>query len=315
MAQPLIAQGMLQTQSVHEVYWEMAGNPDGVPAIVLHCGPGSGCREGHYDLFDLSRYKVILMDQRGCGRSRPRARESLAALKANTTDDLLSDISALRQQLGISNWLVFGGSWGSTLGLLYAQTMPQTVRALVLAGVATTSDHDLAWLYGDIGGFYPEALDDFCALVPHAATVPERIETYATLLQDGDTAQSAADAWCRWELAIFGQDLGEAGQPWADPGYRLGFARIVTHYFRNRAWRADGHILNQMHRIKDLPGVMIHSRFDPSCPLRAAWALAKRWPAARLEILGGNDHSALSSRMKMRIRAATDAYASEWCFG
>ena len=310
MSSALLSKGMMAVSGGHKVYWEISGNPDGIPAIVLHGGPGSGCRPGHYDLFDLERYKVVLMDQRGSGRSLPSARETLAALDHNTTDDLLADIEQLRRELGFDNWLVCGGSWGSTLGLLYAQMHRDAVRQLVLSGVATTSARDLAWLYDDIGNLFPEAHDAFCAAVPDAMDVWARVEAYGDLLADPATAQAAADAWCTWELAIFEQTFEGAGRPWTNPAFRLGFARVVTHYFRNREWREDNHIENQMARIADLPGVMIHSRYDPSCPLRAPWELAKLWPAARLEILGQNDHSALSDAMKVRIRAATDTFAA-----
>ncbi|MFK7837239.1 MAG: prolyl aminopeptidase [Sulfitobacter sp.] len=304
----LLQHGVLSGQGGHQIYWEMAGNPKGPAALVLHGGPGSGCREGHYDLFDLTHYRVVLMDQRGCGRSRPLASQTLAALAQNTTDDLLGDIETLRTQLGVTDWMIFGGSWGSTLAMLSAQRNPGTVRQLVLAGVATTARRDLAWLYDDIGNLFPEAFDAFCALTPQPDDVWARIAGYGDLLADPLHAQAAADAWCAWELAIFQQDFAGAGTPWTDPGFRLGFARIVTHYFRNNAWREDDHILRNIDRIADIPAVMIHSRFDPSCPLRGPWELAKHWPASRLEVLDGNDHSALSEVMKDRIRAATDGF-------
>lgn len=303
-------QGILEVSGGHQVYWEMRGAPAGIPALVLHGGPGSGCREAHYDLFDLTRYRVVLMDQRGCGRSRPLASQSLAGLADNTTEDLLFDINFLRRRLGIESWVVFGGSWGSTLALLYAQSHPSQVRALVLAGVATTSAQDLEWLYGTVGNLFPEGFDAFCAMVPQACNGAERIAAYGDLLADGATAQGAADAWCRWELAIFQQDFDGAGAPWTNPQFRLGFARIVTHYFRHMIWRPEGHITQHMSAMAQLPGVMIHSRFDPSCPLRTPWELSKLWPAAELEILAHNDHSALSDRMKQRIRAATDRIAA-----
>jgi proline iminopeptidase len=309
MTPPLLDHGHLEVSGAHRVYWETAGNPDGIPALVLHGGPGSGCRPGHYDLFDPARYRIVLMDQRGAGHSIPSACDDLAALKHNTTDDLLSDIEALRAHLDVDRWLVFGGSWGSTLALLYAQTRRAQVRALVLAGVATTTRRDLAWLYHDIGNLFPEAHEAFCAQVPDAGDVWARIAAYGDALGDPARAQAAADAWCTWELAIFDQDFESAGGNWVDPAFRLGFARVCTHYFRNLCFRSDNAVEAGMDRIADLPGVMIHSRFDPSCPLRAPWQLAKNWPAARLEVLDGNDHSALSDVMRTRIRAATDGFA------
>ena len=307
---PLLDHGWMAVSGGHEVYWEMAGTPDGIPAIVLHGGPGSGCRPGHYELFDLERYRVVLMDQRGCGRSKPLACDTLQALEHNTTDDLLADIQQLKTLLGIESWVVFGGSWGSTLALLHAQQDPASVRHLVLSGVATTGRKELAWLYDDVGTFLPEAIDAFAAHVGDPPDVWMRIAAYGDALADPALAQAAADAWCRWELAIFGQDFEGAGTPWTDPRFRLRFARIVTHYFRHFMWREDRHIFKHMPKIADIGGVMVHSRFDPSCPLRSAWELSKRWPSARLEVLGQNDHSALSDAMRSRIRAATDAFAS-----
>ena len=292
----------------HQIFWEVRGNQQGIPAVVLHGGPGSGCKPGHFDLFDLDRYRVVLMDQRGAGRSTPFAGRSVAALENNTTDDLLADLEQLRAMLDIEHWLVFGGSWGTTLGLLYAQQHPDRVAALVLAGVATTDARDLQWLYGDIGNLFPEAFHDFCAFVPQADGTAARIAAYGDALLDPAQAQAAADAWCRWELAIFDQDFEAAG--WTDPAFRLGFARVVTHYFRNATWRKDNHILDNMDIIAQIPGVMIHSRFDPSCPLRAPWELSRVWAAATLKVLGGNDHTALSDGMRPQIRDATDDLAA-----
>lgn len=309
MTRALLGCGHLAVSGGHEIYWEMAGNPEGIPALVLHGGPGSGCRDGHYDLFDLTRYRVVLMDQRGAGRSRPSAAVDIAALELNTTDDLLSDIEVLRAHLGVDRWVVFGGSWGSCLGLLYAQAYGAHVRALVLAGVATTARRDLAWLYDDIGNLFPEAHDAFCGFVPEVGDVWARIGAYGDALADPERAQAAADAWCTWELAIFDADFESVGGQWTDPAFRVGFARVCTHYFRNGCFREDDAIVAGMDAMADIPGVMIHSRFDPSCPLRAPWELAKLWPAAELEVLGGNEHSALSDVMTTRIRAATDRFA------
>lgn len=208
-------------------------------ALVLHGGPGSGCCPGHYDLFDLSRYRVTLLDQRGCGRSTPLASDTLDALEANTTAHLIADIEALRVHLGVEAWVLFGGSWGSTLALAYAQAHPIRVRSMILAGVATTAERDLRWLYGHMGNVFPEAYKAFCAQVPYVTDQPgrtiERIRAYARLLRDPASAQAAADAWCQWETAIFGGDIHAPGSRYGDPAFRLGFARIVTHYFAQLA--------------------------------------------------------------------------------
>ncbi|APX11486.1 prolyl aminopeptidase [Tateyamaria omphalii] len=304
---------MLDVGDGHRLWFEQAGQ--GVDALVLHGGPGSGCRPGHYDLFDLSRYRVTLLDQRGCGRSTPRASATLDALEANTTAHLIADIEALRARLGVEAWVLCGGSWGTTLAMAYAQAHPDRVRAMVLAGVATTAARDLQWLYGDVGAMFPEAYAAFCAHVPEvsddAAATPQRIAAYADRLRDTGRAQAAADAWCQWETAIFGGDIRDPASRYADPGFRLGFARIVTHYFAHQAWLGDDELLKNVAAIAHIPCTMIHSRFDPSCPLRGAWALAQAWPAATLRILGGTAHSALDADMSAAIRTATDAVLPE----
>ncbi len=304
---------MLDVGDHHRLWFELAGQ--GIDALVLHGGPGSGCRRAHYDLFDLDRYRVTLLDQRGAGRSRPHAGDSLRALDANTTPDLISDIERLRMHLGIDSWVVFGGSWGTTLAMLYAQAHSTRVRALVLAGIATTTVRDLRWLYGDIGNVFPEAYAAFCAHVPDVSDDPEavldRIAAYAALLRDDDTAQAAADAWCQWEVAIFGGDIHAPGSRFADARFRVGFARVVTHYFGHLAWLEPDQIQRDVVRLAHIPCHMIHSRFDPSCPLRAAWDLSQSWPAAKLTVLQGTTHSAFDGDMKAAILTATDTLLSE----
>lgn len=300
---------MLEVGDGHRLWFEQSGQ--GADALVLHGGPGSGCRPGHYDLFDLSRFRVTLLDQRGCGRSTPRASETLKALEANTTPHLISDIEKLRVHLGVEAWVLFGGSWGSTLALAYAQAHPTRVRALVLAGVATTSERDLRWLYGHVGNMFPDAYHAFCATVSDVSTDPiatrDRIRAYAALLRDPVHEQAAADAWCQWETNIFGGDIHSPESRFSDPSFRLGFSRIVTHYFAHLAWMEDEHLLRNIDRISHIPCTMIHSRFDPSCPLRAPWELDQLWPAASLKVLGGTTHSALDDEMAQAVRSATDA--------
>ncbi|WP_420011605.1 prolyl aminopeptidase [Tateyamaria sp.] len=302
---------MLDVGQGHRLWFEQAGR--GIDALVLHGGPGSTCKPGHYDLFDLTRFRVTLLDQRGCGRSTPNAAQDLTALDHNTTVHLISDIESLRTHLDIDAWTIFGGSWGSTPAMAYAQAHPGRVRHLVLAGVATTATRDLKWLYGDIGNIFPEDYDAFCAHVPEISTdpadTPARIRAYATRLRDPNTAQAAADAWCAWETGIFGGDINAPGSRFADPAFRLGFARVVTHYFSHDAWMEDDQLLLNVRKMAHIPGTMIHSRFDPSCPLRGPWELARNWPAATLQVLGGTAHSALDAEMVTAIRAATDAIA------
>jgi len=301
---------MLDVGDDHHLWFEQAGQ--GIDALVLHGGPGSGCTPGHFDLFDLSRYRVTLLDQRGCGRSTPNAGLDLAALRQNTTAHLIADIEALRVHLGVKTWMLFGGSWGTTLAMAYAQTHPDRVRGMVLAGVATTTPRDLQWLYGDIGNMFPEAYEAFCAHVPEVGSDPEqtqaRIAAYAARLRDPSRADAAATAWCAWEAGIFGGDINAPGSRYSDTDFRRCFARIVTHYFAHNAWFSPDQLLHGVARTAHIPCTMIHSRFDPSCPLRGPWELNKVWPSAQLHVLEGNTHSALDHDMKQAIRAATDKF-------
>ena len=302
---------MLDVGNGHEIYIRQAGR--GTDALVLHGGPGSGCTDGHYDLFDLTRYRVTVMDQRGAGRSTPSAASDLAALDHNTTEHLIADIEAVRRHYGIEKWVLFGGSWGSTLAMAYAQTHPSRVLAMVLAGVATTATRDLQWLYGDVGNLFPEAYAAFCDHVPEVGRLPEhtpaRIRAYYNRLRDPVRAQAAADAWCAWETGIFGGDIHDPNSRYADQAFRRGFARIVTHYFAHGAWFEDEELLRKADRMAHIPCTMIHSQFDPSCPLRGPWELAQVWPAATLQVLDGSTHSALDDEMRRAIRAATDAFS------
>ncbi|MEM8578236.1 MAG: alpha/beta fold hydrolase [Pseudomonadota bacterium] len=297
--------GWLDVTGGHRLRYTQVGT-GAAPAIWLHGGPGGGMHPGQAALFDPDRYTAVLFDQRGCGQSQPHAAENLAALEANTTADLIADIEALRAHLGIARWLVGGGSFGSFLAMTYAQAYPERVTGLVLAGVASSAPRDLHWLYGEVGAFFPEAFHAFCAHVDAHGSTQARLEAYRTALA-GPDAQAAADAWCTWEMAIFGGHWDDQpGSRYADPAFRLGFARLCAHYFAAGCFVAPDLIEANMDRIAHIPGVMIHARFDPSAPLRTPWLLDRMWPAATLEILPGNAHSALSAQMQTRIRAATD---------
>lgn len=290
----------------------MCGNRDGKPAVVLHGGPGSGCTPKQRRLFDPSRYSIVLFDQRGCGRSRPLAAQDAAALRHNTLDHLIEDMEALRRHLGIDSWLLFGGSWGTTLAFAYAQAHPGRVTELVLAGITTTSLAEVDWLYGHIGEMMPEAFEIFRAATPERRVGAWLPAAYRRLLTDADplVCQRAAENWCRWEAALVEVDPRARPDPrWRDPVFQLTFARIVTHYFGDIAWLKDHDLLPGMPAIADVPGVMIHSRFDPSAPLATAWRVSGCWPASTLTVLDGALHSATSGPMADRILAALDRYA------
>lgn len=312
MAHPPIlphATGHLPEAEGHRVYWEVCGNPLGRPALVLHGGPGSGCTPAHRALFDPGVWRVALMDQRGCGRSVPRACDALDALVANTTAHLIGDIERLRAHLGVTRWLVLGGSWGCTLALAYAAAHPDRVEALVLAGVTTTRASELDWLYGHVGALLPEAFAAFRAGAPGADTAPARIAAYGDRLQ-GPNAQAAADAWCAWEEAVIVADpRATPSVRWRDPAFRLTFARLVTHYFRHGAWDAAEAIRAGFDRIAPLPGTMIHSRLDLCAPLETAWLLKRAWPGAGLRILDGGVHGATDGGMGAAVAHAIEGFA------
>ena len=244
--------GLLDVGDGNLMYWETCGNPRGKPAVVLHGGPGSGCSPTQRRFFDAAAYRIVLFDQRGCGRSTPHAGAPDTTLLSNTTWHLLADIERLRIYLDMERWLVFGGSWGTTLGILYAETHPDRVTELILSGVTTTRPRELDWLYrGGVAPLLPEQWARFRAGVPVAERDGDLIEAYHRLLHDPDpeTRARAADAWCRWETATVSSRPGPAlSGRFAEPAYAMAFARIVTHYFRNAAWLEEGRLLRDRRR-------------------------------------------------------------------
>jgi proline iminopeptidase len=267
---------MMATPDGHEIYVEEGGNPDGKPAVVLHGGPGSGCAPWWTDFFDLERYRVVMFDQRGCGRSRPHT------LTDNTTQHLIADIEQLRTELGIERWLVLGGSWGSCLGLAYAQAHPAHVSELVLFAVTAGSR-------GEIERLTREA--------------PHSVHEYYRRLTDPDPAihEPAARDWCAWEDAIAG---GGHDPRYDDPVFRLNFARLVTHYWSHDCFLEDGQLLGGLDRLQGIPGVLIHGLRDSTSPDMAR-AIAKTW--GELELVPGEGHG--GPRISARVAAAIDRFA------
>lgn len=304
--------GMLDVGDGHRVYWEVCGNPGGKPAVVLHGGPGSGCSTGQRRYFDPDRYRVVLFDQRNCGRSTPHASEPVIDLSANTTDHLLADIESLRRHLDIDRWLVFGGSWGSTLGLAYAERHPQRVTGLVLVGVTTTRRQEIDWLYHGLGRFFPEQWARFRDGVPPADRDGDLVEAYHRLLfnSDPEVCARAAQSWCDWEEAVVSIHPDHKPHPrYQSAEFRLAFARIVTHYFQHNAWLEDGVLLREAGALAGIPGVMVHGRLDLEAPLVLAWELARAWPAGELVLVGGAGHDAGDPGTAEAIVAATDRFA------
>jgi proline iminopeptidase len=252
------AQGMLEVAGGDLVYWEMCGNPRGKPAVVLHGGPGSGCTPWHRRLFDPAAYRVVLFDQRGCGRSRPHASSPETELSGNTTGNLIADIELLRVHLKVERWLVLGGSWGSALALAYAERFPTRVTELILFGVTTGRREDFDWLFRDgLGAFFPEEWERRRSALPVADRDGDIVEAYCRLLQDSDPAirERAALAWCLWESATpdWPPVPGLAAR-FRDPSFAMAYARLVTHYVRHNAWLGDGSVLRDVDRLAGFLG-------------------------------------------------------------
>lgn len=298
------ASGRLDVGDGHLLHWEACGNPGGAPAIVLHGGPGAGCTPQARRYFDPARYRVVLFDQRGCGRSTPHAGDTPAALTANTTAHLLDDIERLRAHLGVESWLVFGGSWGSTLAVAYAQRHPERVRALVLRGLALTSRAEIDWAVRGAGAMLPEAYARFAGFVAREDT----LEAYAEALADPARAQAAADSWCEWEMALAGAEA-PPGSRWRDPRFRLGFARLVAHYWRHGAWLAEDELLLGAGKLAAIPGAIVHGSRDIVSRPETAIALAKAWKRARLHLIDGAGHDAAEAGMARALVAATNEFA------
>lgn len=306
--------GMLDTGDGNLVYWEACGNPDGKPALVVHGGPGSGCSTGPQRSFDPARYRAILFDQRGCGRSTPHASDPAADMSRNTTEHLLADMEQLRRHLGVDRWLLFGGSWGSTLILAYAERYPDRVSEIVIPNVTTTRRSETDWLYRGVARFFPAEWEQFRAGAGAADRDGDLVAAYARLMENPDPrvrAKAAVD-WATWEDAVV--SLEPSGKPdiYSDrpPAALLAFVRICAHYFAHGAWLEEGVLLRDAGRLAGIPGVLIHGRLDLSCPLDTAWALARAWPGARLEVIGDSGHRG-SDSMHQHVYAAIDRFGRQ----
>ena len=304
-------QGMLDVGDGQRIYWEASGNPDGKPAVVLHGGPGSGSTPGRRRLFDPEAYLIVQFDQRGCGRSTPHAGDPTTDLSANTTHHLVADIERLREHLAVERWLLWGGSWGCTLGLVYAECHPERVSALVLASVTMTRPAEVHWLYHEVGRYFPEPWERFRNGVPEGERDGDLVAAYHRLLNESTdlgVRERAARDWCRWEDELLSNEAGWRPNPrYDDPMFRMAFARLVTHYFHHHAWLADGQILRDAGRLAGIPGVLIHGRFDLGGPVDTAWQLARAWPDAELHLVA-TGHAG-GQEMTARTLEATNRFA------
>jgi proline iminopeptidase len=301
--------GMLDGSDGHQVYWECCGNPAGKPALYLHGGPGSGCSAGQRRFFDPILYRAVLLDQRGSGRSRPLASEPDVDLSTNTTAHLIADIEALRQMLGVDRWTILGLSWGTTLGLAYAQSHPHRVSALVLGFVTTTFRREVQWITEDVGRIFPQEWDRFANAVPDHLRHLRLVDAYAAMLADPDPAvrDNAAREWCTWEAAHVSLTPGHTPKPrYQDPEFRLRFARLVTHYWRYAAFLADNQLIRDAAKLNGIPGLLIHGRYDVSGPLVTAWQLSRRWTSSRLYILDDAGHGGGDEFMPLVLGALNE---------
>ena len=305
-------QGHLAVGDGHLIYWEVCGNPAGKPALVVHGGPGSGCRPAHRRYFDPARYRVVLFDQRNCGRSRPHAADPATDLTTNTTHYLVADMERLRAHLGVDRWLLYGGSWGSTLMLAYAEAHPVRVSEMVINGVTMTRRREIDWLYRGVGRFLPEQWRRFRDGVPAAERDGDLVAAYAGLMSHPDPAvrAKAAHDWTAWEDAVISHEVNGDPRAYSDrpPADLLAFVRICSHYFSHAAWLEEGVLLREAHRLAGIPGVLVHGRLDLGTPLETAWQLARAWPEARLIVVDDAGHTG-GTATSTQIIAALDGFA------
>lgn len=290
MFQPIepFATGHLLVTDGNTIYWEASGNPRGKPALHIHGGPGSGVMAGYRRRFDPKKFMIVTFEQRGCGRSRPLATVPGVGLLTNTTQHLVADIEALRKHLGVEKWLVTGLSWGTTLGLAYAQAHPERVSELILFAVSTTTSSEVEWITEDMGRIFPREWEQFEAA---SGRKPGQriIDAYYERITDSDPTirDAAAIAWCAWEDTHISLDPRAVhNQMYDDSRFRAVFATLVIHYWKHAAFLRDGELLAKMDRLVGIPGVLIHGRLDVSSPLATAWTIHRAWRGSELLVFG-----------------------------
>lgn len=302
--------GLLDVGDGQQIWWEECGNPGGRPVLVVHGGPGGGCTPDMRRHYDPTAYRIVLVDQRGCGRSRPHASDPAVSLEANTTWHLVADLEALRVELGIDRWVLSGGSWGSTLALAYAETHPDRVRALVLRGIFTLRESEIGWVYQDgASRLLPERWQEFRDAVPEGER-EDLVTAYRRLLEsdDTDTRVRAARAWTRWETAgMLLQPDAEIERIFAEPDFAVAFARIESHYVAHRGFFEVGQLLRDAHVLKGIPGVILQGRYDLCTPPVTAWELHGAWPGSELHIIDDEGHRLTGAAA--RLLEATDRFA------
>ncbi|MFC3999638.1 prolyl aminopeptidase [Nocardiopsis sediminis] len=304
--------GMLDVGDGNRIYWELCGNPSGKPVVFLHGGPGGGCSPEHRRLFDPERYRILLFDQRNCGRSTPHASDHDTDLKENTTWHLVDDIELLRTMIGVQRWQVFGGSWGSALALAYAQQHPGRVSELILRGIFTLRNEELRWFYQSGASFvFPEVWETYLAPIPEEER-DDLIGAYAVQLNsdDPEVRLRAARAWSVWE----GSAIALRPDPaiiahHAEDDYALAFARIENHYFVHGGFFTPGQLLAGVDRLRGIPGVIVQGRYDMCTPAKTAFDLRAAWPEAEFHLVDDAGHAFREPGILDRLIAATDAFA------
>jgi proline iminopeptidase len=297
----------LQVSPIHNIYYEQAGNPDGRPVVFLHGGPGGGLVPEYRRFHDPAAYRVVLFDQRGSGQSTPHA-----GLEENTTWDLVSDIEKLREHLGIESWQVFGGSWGSTLALAYAQRHPERVRQLVLRGIFLCRPKEIRWFYQEgASAIFPDVWEEYLKVIPEGER-GDMVSAYYRRLtgDDAEAKLAAARAWSIWEGStsklFFDYSMIEK---FADPEFAMAFARIECHYFMNNAFfPTDNYLIENVGKIRHIPAAIVQGRYDVVCPMMSAWELHRAWPEADLQITPDAGHSAMEAGNISALVEATDRF-------
>jgi len=300
--------GFLDVGEGHTIYWERVGTKGAKPAVFLHGGPGGGIAPTHRRLFDPELYDVILFDQRGCGRSTPHAE-----LEANTTWHLVADIERLREMAGFEKWLVFGGSWGSTLALTYSETHPDRVSELVVRGVYTLTKPELDWYYQfGVSEMFPDKWERFLAPIPEEER-GNLMAAYRKRLTHPDrkVQLEAARAWSLWEGETITLLPNPNAASFGEDDYALAFARIENHFFTHGAWLEEGQLLRDAHKLRDIPGLIVHGRYDMPCPAKYAWLLSKAWPDAEFYLIEGAGHAYNEPGILDRLIYATDKFAGK----
>ncbi|KAM9863048.1 prolyl aminopeptidase [Leucobacter sp. BZR 635] len=307
--------GMLPVGDGHEIYWEVCGNPDGKPAVFLHGGPGGGLAPDYRRYFDPEVYRVVLFEQRGCGRSTPHASDPAADMSTNTTWHLVADIERLREHLGIDKWLVFGGSWGSTLSLAYAQTHTERVTELVLRGIFTLRKSEIDWFYQDgASHIFPDVWEEYLSVIPEEER-GDLVAAYNRRLSDPDPAVHvpAGVAWTVWENSTVRLIPNEEviAEARADVASAVAFARIENHFFSHGGWFEDGQLIADAGKLSEIPGVIVQGRYDVCTPARSAWDLHRTWPEASLELIGDAGHASSEPGIVDALVRATDRFAGK----